>query len=159
MVSTEVLRRYPFFAFMSPAQLRQVAMLTDEVELAANEALFTLGQPADALYLLRQGSIDLHYVVVDEHMPSLRKDFMVGTINPGEVLGISAVINPPTVTATAIASEPCVLLRIDGAKLQALCQEDTALALGLYKQMALAAMERLQATRTLLAAASAPVWE
>lgn len=157
MISTEVLRRYPFFAFMSPAQLREVAMITDEIELAAHEALFMLGQPADAVYLLRRGSIDLHYVVIDEHLPTLRKDFMVGTINPGEALGISAIINPQTVTATAIAGEPCVLLKVDGARLLALCQEDAALALGLYRQMAQVAMERLQATRTLLAAASAPI--
>ena len=157
MISPEILRRYPFFAFMSPAQLREVAMISDEMELGTDETLFRMGSPADALYLLRHGSIELHYVVIDEHLPHLRKDFMVGTINPGDVLGVSAVINPGELTATAVATEPCQVLRMDGERLLALVLKDPALATGLYYQLAQVVLERLHATRTLLAAASSPV--
>jgi CRP/FNR family cyclic AMP-dependent transcriptional regulator len=156
MVSPEVLRRYPFFSFMDHKQLQEVAMITEEVTAAANETIFTNGDKADALYLLMQGSVDLHYVVVDKHLPQLRKDFLIGTINPGEVLGISAMIEPYELTATAVATEPGRLLQIDAAQLHELCETEPDLAYGLQRQIAKTTMERLHATRILLAAATSP---
>ncbi|MEZ4515995.1 MAG: Crp/Fnr family transcriptional regulator [Chloroflexota bacterium] len=157
MVSKELLRRFPFFGFLTPAQIREVALISDEISLEAGEVLFSIGDKADALYVLLSGSIDLHYIVIDEHLPQLKKDFLVGTINPGEPLAISAVIPPYELTATAVATESCTLLKIDGVELLALCEADPALAYGLQAQIARATMERLHMTRVLLAAATTPV--
>lgn len=157
MVSTELLRRYPFFSFMTPDQLREVAMIGQTVSLEKGEALFEIGDTAEALYLLLSGSMDLHYMVMDENLPHLKKDFMVGSINPGEVVGISAVIEPHKLTATALATMPCELLAMDGAELRELAAEDSDLAYGLMKAIARTTMERLYSTRILLAAASTPV--
>lgn len=155
MVSTELLRRYPFFGFMTPEQLRQVAMITEEVDLPKNNILFAIGEKAEALYFLENGSIDLHYVVEDVHLPALRKDFHIGTVNPGEVLGISSLVVPYQLTSTAVTTTPCTLLCIHAASLHQLCEQDHDLAYGLQKQVAQTAMERLHATRILLAAATA----
>lgn len=157
MISPEVLRRYPFFSFMNHDQLREVAMITDQVNATEGEVLFNIGQEADALYLLMKGSVHLHYIVTDTHDPELRKDFLVGNINPGEVLGISAVIDPHQLTSTAVANDSSQLLKIDAAALRALCDRDAALAYGLQRQIAKATMERLHATRIQLAAATTPV--
>lgn len=157
MVSKELLRRFPFFGFMTPAQIREVAMICEEIELVSGETLFTIGDEATALYVLLTGAIDLHYIVIDEHLPQLRKDFLVGTINPGEPLAISAVIPPHTLSATAVAAEDSTLLQIDGPELLALCNADPALAYGLQAQIAKATMERLHMTRVLLAAATSPL--
>ncbi|MCP4357028.1 MAG: Crp/Fnr family transcriptional regulator [Chloroflexi bacterium] len=156
MVSTELLRRYPFFGFMTPEQLREVAMISEEVTLPPKSILFTIDEVAAALYFLQTGSIDLHYVVVDEQLPQLRKDFLIGHINPGEMLGISALIEPHKLTTTAVTTTPSVLLKIDAASLQQLCEKDHDLAYGLQKQVAKTTMERLHDTRILLAAATAP---
>lgn len=155
MVSTELLRRYPFFGFMNPEQLRQVAMITEELDIPKNNILFTIGERAEALYFLQDGSIDLHYVVEDRHLPALRKDFHIGTINPGEVLGISSLVEPYILTSTAVTTTLCTLLRINAAGLHQLSEQDHALACGLQKQAAQTAMQRLHATRILLAAATA----
>ncbi len=157
MVSTELLRRYPFFSFMSPDQLREVAMISQTIELDQGETLFKIGDTAEAVYLLLSGSLDLHYIVVDENLPHLKKDFMVGSINPGEVVGISAVIEPHKLTATALATVPCELLAMDGEELRELAAEDHELAYGLMKAIARTTMARLYSTRILLAAASTPV--
>lgn len=157
MVSTELLRRYPFFSFLTPDQLREVAMIGQTVTLEKGETLFEIGDTAEALYLLLSGSMDLHYMVMDENLPHLKKDFMVGSINPGEVVGISAVIEPHKLTATAQATMPCELLAMDGAELRELAAEDSDLAYGLMKAIARTTMERLYSTRILLAAASTPV--
>jgi CRP/FNR family cyclic AMP-dependent transcriptional regulator len=156
MISPETLRRYPFYSFMSPDQLRDVAMISDEVSYSTGNALFNIGEQADVCFMLIEGAVDLHYIVVDEHEPTLRKEFVVGTINPGEVLGISAIVEPYEFTATAIAINDSRLLKTDALALRDLCQQDPALKLGLQTMVAKATMERLYATRVLLAAATAP---
>ena len=157
MVSPELLRRYPFFAFMTHPQQQEVAMITEEVEIPGNTILFNIDDMANALYLLINGSVDLHYVVVDENLPALRKDFLIGTINPGEVFSISAMIEPYVLTSTAVTTHPCTLLKIDALALRDLCEQDHDLAYGFQKQLARTTMQRLHATRVLLAAATAPM--
>jgi CRP-like cAMP-binding protein len=157
MVSPEILRLYPFFGFMNHDQLREVAMITSVETFPAGYAIFSMGERANALYLLREGRVDLHYIVIDQHDARLRKDFMVGTINPGELLGLSAVIEPAIMMSSAIAVVPSVLLRIDGTELCKLWEADHDLAFGLQKQVALALKQRLERTRILLAAATAPI--
>lgn len=156
MISPEVLRRFPFFSFMRHDQLREVAMITDEVTVKKGQLLFNADEDATACYVLLEGAVDLHYIVVDEHEPELRKEFVVGTINPGEVLGISAVIEPYVYTATAVVINDSRLLKIDAVALKELCANDPELDYGLQRMVARATMERLHATRVLLAAATAP---
>ena len=156
MISPEVLRRYPFFSFMNHEQLREVAMITDEEKYEKGQILFNIDEQADDCYLLLEGAVDLHYIVVDEHEPQLRKEFVVGTINPGEVLGISSVIEPYVYTATAIAINESRLLKIDAVALRELCAANPELDYGLQRMVAKATMERLHVTRVLLAAATAP---
>lgn len=155
MISTELLRRYPFFSFLSADQLREIAMITDEVEMAADSILFETGEKADTLYLLLSGLVELHFVVIDEHEPELRKDFLVGVVNPGEILGVSAVIEPYVLTATAVVVEESSLLQIAANSLRDLLERDEQLALVFLKQVNKATMARLQTTRIQLAAATA----
>lgn len=156
MVSSEILKRYPFYSFMSDDQLREVAKITYETEYKKGDVLFNNAEKADACYLLMNGSIDLHYVVIDERDPSLRKEFIVGTINPGELLGISAFIEPHIFTATAMAVNDSRLLKTDAVALRELCRQDTKLDCGFQMMAAKATMERLHTTRVQLAAATAP---
>ncbi|KPK03426.1 MAG: hypothetical protein AMJ56_19145 [Anaerolineae bacterium SG8_19] len=155
MVSPEILRRYPFYSFMDHDQLREVAMITDEIKYKKDQVLFNTDEKADACFLLMEGSVDLHYVV-DEHDPSLRKEFIVGTINPGELLGISAFVEPHIYTATAIVVNDSRLLKMDAVALRDLCRQDPGLNLGFQTVAVKATMERLHATRVQLAAATSP---
>lgn len=158
MVSPEVLRRYPTFAHLDPGQLGEVAMISEMVEYEGGQAIFEAGQPADHLFVLVEGSVNLHYVVMPENENyGQRKDFMVGTINPGEILAVSALIEPFKLTSAAVAPLPCTLVRVSAVELRELCARDLALSCSLQRAVARTAMERLHATRTLLAAATAPV--
>lgn len=156
MISPEVLRRYPFFSFLSTDQLREVAMITEEVGYKNGQTLFNNDEKANACYLLMTGAVELRYVVADEFEPELRKEFVVGAINPGEFLGISAAIEPNRYTSTAVAIGECKLLQIDGVALRALCSQDPLLDCGLQSMLARTAVDRLHATRIQLAAATSP---
>ncbi len=155
MVSPELLRRYPFFSGLEDSHLKAIAMLTQEASSEKGKVIFEGDQPASILYFLIEGSVELHYIVVDKHNPQFRKDFYVGEINPGEPFGISAMIEPFCYTATAIASNPCRILQIEAGGLRSLCEEESGAAAVLMRQIARAVMTRLHETRVQLAAARA----
>ncbi len=155
MVSSELLRRYPFFGFMDEAELRSVAMIAEEIAPEPGATLFEEGRPASALYLLIEGAVELWSIITDQHAQGLRQERYICDINPGEALGISAVIEPHIYVATARVTGPARLIRLEAAGLRALCEMDCKLGYGLMRQVARAAMERLRAIRVQLVAARA----
>lgn len=155
MISPELLRRYPFFASLDESQLRAVAMLSEEVEMESGAFVFESDKPADALYVLVEGSLDLYYVVANPEDPVLKKEFFLNEFSAGDIIGISALIEPYTYTASVRASAPSKVIRIEASGLRALSELDTTVQAGLMKAMAKAAMQRLHDTRVQLAAARA----
>jgi CRP-like cAMP-binding protein len=153
MISPEILRRYPFFGHLEPGQLKAIAMIAEEMGFQKNDFLLEEGQPANSLFLLVDGNIDLIFISKDEFHPEHSKVFNVGEINPGEVFGISALIEPYIYSSTAQATSVGKCLKIDAVALRALFELDQRLGCTLTRQVAKAAMERLAATRVQLAAA------
>jgi CRP-like cAMP-binding protein len=153
MISPELLRRYPFFSFMDDHQLKEIAMHTEQMQCEIGKDLFEEGDPADALYFLLEGAVDLYYTVEKNFHSELARDFSVGEINPGEPFGISALIEPNILTSTARVAQPCRVLRIEGSTLKRLMEEDKNFAYILMSKIAKAAIERLHDTRIQLAAA------
>jgi CRP-like cAMP-binding protein len=153
MISPELLRRYPFFGPFNDAQLKEFAMLADEISAEVGEELFQECDTANHLYLLLEGGVDLYYKSEEEYHPKDSKEFAVGEINPGEVFAISAVINPYMLNATARCSRACKLVKIDGKALREKFEEDPRLGYITMHQVTKSIMERLAYTRVQLAAA------
>jgi CRP-like cAMP-binding protein len=152
MIPVELLYRFPFFSFMNDKQLKAVAMIAREVQLNPDDVLFEANAPADALYFLVTGNLPYYIVATSEHLPDYHKEYFVGYLNPEEIFGISALIEPYSYRTTMRADKPCRVLRIEAAALRALCEVDTQLYAGLLKAVAKAAMDRLDMTRVQLAA-------
>ncbi len=155
MVSPDVLRRDPFFGVFDEGELREIAMLSEEVFLPAGHTVFEVDQPAAALYLLVEGGIEVWYVAIDKHEQNLRKEFYVSDINTGELFGISTLIAPHRYTTTALVTGATQLIKMDGAALRALCQQTPKLEAAMMRQIAKVAMDRLHDTRVQLLAARA----
>lgn len=153
MISPELLRRFPFFNFMDDAQLKAVAMIAEELTYKKDEVVVEAGKPADRFFFLIDGSVTHNAVVTSEHDPYYRKEYFVSDINPGEIFGISALIEPYIFTATLRTDKATRVIQINASALRALCEVDMKLAVGLNRAVARAAMERLQQTRVLLVAA------
>jgi CRP/FNR family transcriptional regulator, cyclic AMP receptor protein len=152
MVSLDLLRRFPFFSFMDDKELKAVSQIVQEMHLQIGDVLTEANRPAEALYFLIKGHIPYYMVVTSEHMPDYRQEYFIGYINPEEIVGISALIEPYQYTATLRADEPVQVIKINASALRALCEVDSHLSIGLMKAIAKAAMERLQMTRVQLVA-------
>jgi CRP-like cAMP-binding protein len=150
MVSPELIRRYPFFGGLTESQLAGIAMIAEEVSFLKGAVIFEEGKPATKLYVLVEGSVGLAYGLGGQ---SRVVDAPVGDVAPGEILTLSALIEPYRVTTTAKADEPSRLISIDAAGLRAMCEVDAKLGYTLMRHLAQIIKERLDYTRVQLAAA------
>lgn len=155
MISPELLRRHTFFSPFNDRQLKALAMISEEENLGPGQTVLHEGHPADYLFFLLDGSVDLYVEAGEKAGPKPAKDFSVGEVNPGEPFGLSALTEPYIYTTTARVSKPSRVIRVDAPALRDLCVQDLTLAYPLIRQIASAALQRLNATRVQLAAARA----
>ena len=153
MVSPELLRRYTFFGFLNDRQLKAIAMLSEEGVYEAGQRVTTEGQPAECLFLLMNGSIDLYFRAEVKDPAGHLKEYPAGEVNPGEPFGLTSMIEPFIYTTTMRASKPSGVIKIDAPALRDLCAQDESLAYHLMRQIASIALQRLNATRVQLASA------
>jgi CRP-like cAMP-binding protein len=152
MVSVELLRRYPFFALLTDDQLKAIAMIAEEKTCPKDALLVKENTPATKLILLLEGDVDLVYSGGGEGAIS---NALVGSIAPGEMLGVSSLIEPYIYISSARTTVPAKVVEIDGAAVRALMQVDKLLGYALMRNVAAAVLERLKYTQVELAAARA----
>jgi CRP-like cAMP-binding protein len=152
MISVELLRRYPFFALLSDDQLKAIAMIAEEKTYSKESLLVKEKTPATKLILLLEGDVDLIYSGGGEGAIS---NALVGSIAPGEMLGVSSLIEPYIYISSARATVPAKVVEIDGVAIRALMQVDKLLGYKLMCNVATAVLERLKYTQVELAAARA----
>jgi CRP/FNR family cyclic AMP-dependent transcriptional regulator len=154
MVSSELLRRYSFFGGLTDGQLKELSAIADEKKYAPGSVIFEECDTAEKLYLLVEGNIDLSYRSIDEMHAYITppKEFYAGSINPGEVFGISALLDPYKNNATAKASKASRAIIIDAIELRKLLEQDLQLAYNLTRQTVIVLMDRLISLRVQLAA-------
>ena len=153
MISSELLKRYPFFGPFNDSQLRAIAKIAEEASVKAGAQIFEECQPADTFYVLVEGAVELYYKSEEEFHPKTSKEFSVGEINPGEVFAFSSLIEPYVLNATGRAIKDCRVIMIDAKALRGLFEEDPRMGYLALHQLTKALMERLAYTRVQLAAA------
>jgi CRP-like cAMP-binding protein len=146
MVSIEVLRSFPYFAGVSAESLKAVAAITEERAFPAGQPLFKEGEPAQALYILRAGEVDIVY---QHHVDEGR---VVDTVVAGDLIGWSSLVEPYRCTATAVPRAAGRAVRIDAAGIRKLCEHDHTLGYHLLKELAGTLSRRLQGALVQLAA-------
>jgi len=152
MVSPELLRRYPFFAMLNDEQLKAIAMVAQECTYAKGAIIVKENMPANKLMLLLDGDVDLIYSGGGEGAIC---NALVGSIAPGEILGVSSLIEPYTYICSARNTMAVKVVEIDGTAVRALMQVDKPLGYVLMCNVSAAVLERLKYTQVELAAARA----
>jgi CRP-like cAMP-binding protein len=152
MISPELLRRYPFFSMLSEEQLKAIAMIAEEKTYPKDTILFKENSPASKLYMLLEGDMDLIFSGGGEGAIA---NALVGSIAPGEVLGVSSMIEPYKFISSGKATVPIKVIEVDSSALRALCEVDAKMGYALMRNIAIAVLERLKYTQVELAAARA----
>lgn len=157
MVIHELLSQYPFFSFLNKSQLKTIARLSKNKTFESGELIFREGEHADWLFVLIEGIVDLFFTVELPTTSKLSKELLFGQVNPIEIFGISALIEPHLLTSSARASQTSQVIMIEAAGLLALCNKDEKLAYAFIRQVGKAVMERIHATRSQLAIVNSTV--
>lgn len=155
MVTPELLRRYPFFHVFADTHLKAMAMVAEEVTYGVGETLYEIDKPAEKLFLLLNGCIEHYFIVIDSPNPAIRKEYYLSDINPGEIFGLSSMLEPYRHTTTARATALSRVIQIPSSSITTLGELDPKLGYLLMHQVAKTALEKLEATRVQLAATRA----
>lgn len=153
MIAPKMLHPIPFFDFLTDSQRKSIADISDVYSYQASEVIFREKERARDLCILVQGSVELFFTVEVEYHPELRKELLFSVLGPGELFGISALIEPHILTSSARAAKPSHVIKIDMDGLLALCSQNEKFAYSLISHVAKTSLERLNATRLQLAAA------
>lgn len=101
----EMLRRIPMFSKIDPAKLRLLAFASERVTFPAGEVLFHQGDPADAAYLIIDGSV---LVTVELESGPL----LVAKVGKDQIVGEIGIICDVPRTATNTAEAQTTTLKI-----------------------------------------------
>jgi EmrB/QacA subfamily drug resistance transporter len=133
----DFLRNVQVFAGLSSQMLEQIARLATDVSVRRGEWLFREGDPADGVYVVRVGHLE---VVQDgpEAQP-------LNTLTRGAVLGELALLSGSERSASIRALRDTEVLKIDKAHFDALLRSEPELALSLTRVLS----AQLQASRAI----------
>jgi CRP-like cAMP-binding protein len=115
----DTLRENRFLKDIDSEHLDKIAKIAQVREFDAHDVVFCEGDTADSVYLVVSGRLSLE---LSHGSDAYRKQLV--TVGPGEILGWSSLVESPRFAATAIVVEPARLVRIDGARLRAICDQN-----------------------------------
>lgn len=151
MVSSELLRRFPLFQDASELSLRQLGMAAEEVSYDVGDLMFQDDAPANVLFLLLEGDVDIQYLVESgEHVT-------VDILGAGDLVVWSALIPPYRCTAAGRARTPVKAIAVLADRLRDVLSADHELGWSVMLEVSRVLAERLQAARVQLIAGVEPV--
>jgi CRP-like cAMP-binding protein len=143
MVAPEILKRFPFFADMNESELKSLSIIASEVYFQRGDLIFEEDKPADTLYLVLDGWVD---IMISTDTRGTHRE-LVTTRTSGDIFGWSAVVEPYLYTASAVCASPVKAIGFDGSSLLALLALDTRLCCLIMTRICQVSAERLRAAR------------
>lgn len=134
-ITIETLRQYELFEAFDDEELEQVAQLCYEATCAEGERVLVEGQPAQRLFIVKQGRLSLEKRL-QLGRGARTRTATVGFAGPGRTAGWSTLVPPHVYTSTAVCVEPTELIVFDGAGLRRLMEQNPRVG---YKLMSLVA--------------------
>jgi CRP/FNR family transcriptional regulator, cyclic AMP receptor protein len=139
----DALRRIPLFSNLEPSKLKLLAFTSERLTYAKGQAIFRQGDMGDAAYIVLEGQAD----VVIGSGDSERK---VATIGKHSIIGEIAVLCDVPRTATVVAVDKLVALKISKDLFLRMVKEFPQMAVEIMRELA----RRLDRTNQQLAALS-----
>ena len=141
MASLEQLRNCHHLADLSEATLQELAGLGQDSSSSLNDTLFTDMDPAENLYLVLAGKVNLCCELGTGEMRTM------DTVTDGELFAWSALVEPYRYTSTAVAAQDTQLVLFDAAKLRQCCRDNPQFGNEMLRKVVALLSERLEAVR------------
>jgi CRP-like cAMP-binding protein len=121
----DLIRKVPLFSRLSKSELRELAMLADEIDLR------------DGKELTRQGAAGREFFVLLEGTADVRKNGRkINTLGPGDFFGEIALVSREPRTATVTATSPVRTLVITDRSFRRLLDESPQVKTKVMEAMA-----------------------
>jgi CRP/FNR family cyclic AMP-dependent transcriptional regulator len=91
----DLIRKVPLFARCSRAELKEIALLADEIDLHEGKEMTREGAPGREFFVLLDGTADVK-----------KNRRRVNTLGPGDFFGEIALVSREPRTATVVATSP-----------------------------------------------------
>ena len=145
----QLLKQCPVFSQLTGNELDQMVEFTTEREYASGSVIFDAQDPSEELLVLEEGKIALQVAVALDAEKKSRK-ITIDIINPYELVGWSAVVEPYVYNFTGICLQPCKVLVISGKRLRRLIQNDQHAGYEILRGLIKIVSDRLGDTRQML---------
>ena len=122
---TDLIHKVPLFARCSRAELKEIAMLADEIDLHEGKEMTREGEPGREFFVLLEGTADVR-----------KKSRKVNALGTGDFFGEIALVSREPRTATVIATSPVRALVITDRSFRRLLEESPQVQTKVMEAMA-----------------------
>ncbi|MBF8293495.1 MAG: cAMP-binding protein [Bacteroidetes bacterium] len=128
----------PAFYGLTPDETREIATIIVKVAYRQGQVVFDESSPGDALYVILRGRVDIRVGVGDEART-------IASLPEGSILGELALLDQQTRSASAVASEETVLLRLETDEVHDLMSRGSVAAYKVIYNLGRVVAQRLRA--------------
>ena len=121
----DLIRRVPLFSRLSKTELRDLAMLADEIDLRDGKELTRQGAQGREFFVLLEGTADVR-----------KNGRKINTLGPGDFFGEIALVSREPRTATVTATSPVRTLVITDRSFRRLLDESPQVKTKVMEAMA-----------------------
>ncbi|MBI5846895.1 MAG: cyclic nucleotide-binding domain-containing protein [Nitrospirae bacterium] len=133
MENMELLRNISFLKDLSTGELIKITILTESVAFSEGEEIMREGDPCDAIYMVKSGSVRV-----------MKSGAHLETVEAGEPLGEIAFIDKGPRSATIVAATDTALIRLPSDKFEQALAHDRELAIKIYRSIIMTLCRRLR---------------
>jgi len=134
------LTAHPFLEGLPENYIDMLSKLAFEVRFQQDEVIFREGDPSSLFYLILEGKVALE-------MGAPGRQIIIQTLEAGDELGWSSLLENTSKQFRARCLEPVRALAFDGARVVNLCEEDHEFGFHIMRRALALVAERLRATR------------
>jgi len=139
----ESLERIPFFRALGDTERKLLDPISSRKTYGAGETIFKEGDPPGPLRILVKGLVSFR-----QRLRDTENDASVGTVAPGELFGISALLGArERYFYSAVCLEPSEVIELDGPKLMRLCEDQPVAGIRIMQRLTGVLAQRLTAAR------------
>jgi CRP-like cAMP-binding protein len=140
-VLPEQLRQFRFLQEIDDEDLSHLAAIARLVEFPAGKVLYREGQMLSNIYLILSGNVSIEICAAGIGCRRIM------TVEAGDLLGISPAVGQARSTGTIRTLAPTKAIELNAGQVLTLCEHNPRFGYEFMRQVAMATLQRLNATR------------